>query len=178
MDENMSFMKLAADRYSVRQFQDKAIEQDKIDSILKAGHLAPTACNRQPQRILVINSEEGISKLRKCTMSHFGAPAAMLICYDKDACWCREYDGKLSGDIDASIVTTHMMLEATMLGIGTTWVMHFIPEAVREEFALPDNFEPVALLVMGYPAESSRPFPAHTSFVPMEDIVAYNEFNL
>lgn len=87
-----------------------------------------------------------MTKLRKCTECHFGAPAAILICYDKNECWQRKYDGKISGDIDASIVTTHMMLEATVLGVGTTWVMNFIPEAVREEFAIPTNIELVALL--------------------------------
>ena len=176
MSESMDFLKLAAERYSVRQFMDKIVEQDVINKILQAGHLAPTACNLQPQRILVINSTEGISKLRKCTVCHFNAPTAMLICYDKKECWRREYDGKSSGDIDASIVTAHMMLEAYTLGVGTTWVMHFIPEAVREEFAIPEDLEPVALLVMGYPAEDAKPFPGHSKFKPMEEIVAYNEF--
>lgn len=55
----------------------------------------------------------------------------MLICSDRDACWIRKYDQKKSYDIDAAIVTTHMMLEAENIGVGTTWVMHFIPEAVK-----------------------------------------------
>ena len=173
MSEYMDFLKLAAERYSVRQFNSEVIEQDIINKILKAGHLAPTACNCQPQRIIVINSTEGISKLRKCTVCHFNAPMAILICYDKKECWHREYDGKSSGDIDASIVTTHMMLEAYALGVGTTWVMHFIPEAVREGFALPDNIEPVSLLMMGYPSEDAKPFPGHSKFKPMEDIISY-----
>lgn len=176
MNDNMDFMKLAAERYSVRRFTNESIEQDKINKILEAGHLAPTACNKQPQRILVINSPEGLSKLRKCTGSHFNAPLAMLICYDKSECWYRDYDGKSSGDIDASIVTTHMMLEAYALGVGTTWVMHFIPEAVREEFAIPDNIEPVALLVMGYPSANAKPSSGHSQFRPMEEVVLYNEF--
>ncbi|WP_455716362.1 nitroreductase family protein [Anaerosporobacter sp.] len=176
MNENKDFLKVAAERYSVRKFNDKVIDQDTINKILKAGHLAPTACNRQPQRILVITSEEGISKLRKCTVCHFNAPYAMLICYEKNECWQREYDGKSSGDIDASIVTTHMMLEASSLGVGTTWVMHFIPEAIMEEFSIPDNIEPVALLVMGYPDENSKPFPGHFELKALEDIVSYNEF--
>lgn len=176
MSETMDFLKLAQERYSVRKFTDRKIEQNTIDQILKVGHLAPTACNRQPQRILVINNEDSISKLKKCTKCHFDAPAAMLICYDKEDCWQRKYDGEISGQIDASIVTTHMMLEAFALGVGTTWVMHFNPEAVKTEFAVPDNLEPVALLVMGYPAEDAKPFPGHSEFKPLEDIVSYNEF--
>lgn len=177
MNTNMNFLKLAEERYSVRKFIDKAVEQDTLSKIIKAGHVAPTACNRQPQRILVINSEESIAKLRKCTECHFGASTAILICYDKEECWKRKYDGKTSGDIDASIVTTHMMMEATSLGVGTTWVMHFNPEAVRVEFAIPDNIEPVAILVMGYPATDAKPFPGHMEFRPLEDIVRYNEFS-
>ena len=167
----MDFLKLAESRFSVRAFSDRKVEKDVIEKILRAGQLAPTACNFQPQRIMVLESEEALAKLRKCTRSHFGAPLAMLVCHDRDACWTREYDGKPSGDIDASIVCTHMMLEAAELGVGSTWVMHFIPEAVREEFRLPDNHEPTALLVMGYPKEGTVPSPMHTQTKPLEDMV-------
>ncbi len=176
MDHDINFLRLAEDRYSVRKFQNKPITQEDLNQILKAGHLAPTACNRQPQRIMVINDDIGLDKLRKCTHCHFNAPTAILVCYDKELCWVREFDGKNSGDIDASIVTTHMMLEAASIGVGTTWVMYFIPEAVREEFSIPDHLEPVALLVMGYPAEDSKPYPEHTKFRNMEDIVTYNKY--
>ena len=100
----------------------------------------------------------------------------MLICYNKNECWTRKYDGKTCGVADACIVTTHMMLEAEELGIGTTWVMHFDPEAMRCEFEIPDNIEPVALLVMGYPAEDAEPSPLHTEFRPMEELVVYDKF--
>jgi len=170
------YKQLITDRYSVRKFTDETIDEQIIKKILEAGQLAPTACNRQPQRILVINSEEGLINLRKCTGSHFGATAALLVCYDKTECWKREYDGKTSGDIDASIVTTHMMLAAAALGIGTTWVMHFIPEAVIEEFQIPSSMEPVALLVMGHPARDAEPFPGHCQCKPLEETVFYNKF--
>lgn len=172
----MGFLQLAEKRYSVRRFDSKPVEQEKIEAILRAGQVAPTACNLQPQKVLVIQSDDSLAKLRKCTGSHFNAPLAILTCYDKDLCWKRSYDGKSSGDIDASIVTTHMMLEAADLGIGSTWVMHFIPEAVREEFRLPENYEPVSILVMGYPAEDSKPAPAHTNIKPLPETVSYDEF--
>lgn len=173
----MDFLELARERYSVRKFTKQPIEKEKLDSILKAGLLAPTACNKQPQRVLVITGDDALARLRKCTACHFDAPAAMLVCYDKDECWKREFDGKNSGDVDASIVTTHMMLEAAQLGIGTTWVMYFIPEAVRVELEVPDNLEPVALLVMGYPAPDAKPAPAHTQTKAIEDIAYYDSFN-
>ena len=113
------FMRLASERYSVRKFDGRALEAEIIEKILRAGQLSPTACNRQPQRIAVITSPEGLEKLRRCTGSHFNAPAALLVCHDKEECWKRSYDGASSGDIDAAIVTTHMMLAAWTLGVGT-----------------------------------------------------------
>lgn len=169
----MDFLELAENRFSVRAFSDRKVERDVIDRILRAGQVAPTACNLQPQRIFVIESEEALMKLRKCTMSHFHAPLAFLVCYDRNECWKREYDGKPSGDIDASIVCTHMMLEAANLGVGSTWVMHYIPEAVRVEFELPDELESTALLVMGYPKEGTAPSPLHSKVKPLTDTVKF-----
>ena len=173
---NDEFLKLAEKRYSVRKFKDIHLEQEKINKILRAAMLAPTGCNNQPQRILVINSDDSIQRLKKCTKCHFDAPTAMLICYNKNECWTRKYDGKTCGVADACIVTTHMMLEAEELGIGTTWVMHFDPEAMRCEFEIPDNIEPVALLVMGYPAEDAEPSNLHSEFRPIEELVVYDKF--
>ncbi len=172
----MDFLKLAADRYSVRKFTNTHLGQDIIDKILKAGHLAPTGCNNQPQRILVLNNDEAIAKLKKCTKCHFDAPTAMLVCYNKDECWTRKYDGKTCGVADACIVTTHMMLEASSIGIGSTWVMHFDPAAMREEFSIPENIDPVALLVMGYPAPDAEPMALHSTFRPMDEVVFYDKF--
>lgn len=176
MAESMNFMQLAAERFSVRKFDGRPVERGVMEKILEAGRLAPTACNLQPQRILVIDAPDSLANLRMCTKSHFYAPAALLVCYDKNACWKREYDGKSSGETDAAIVTTHMMLEAWSLGVGTTWVMHFIPEAVRKELAVPETFEPAALLVMGYPAADAAPFPGHLSRKALSETVSYNAF--
>lgn len=172
----MDFMTLAAERYSVRKFKNEHLKKDAIDTILKAGHLAPTGCNAQPQRILVLNSDEEIEKLKECTKCHFDAPTAMLICYNKDECWLRKYDGASCGPIDASIVTTHMMLEAWEIGVGTTWVMYFDPFKMREQFNIPENIEPVALLVMGYPAEDAKPLNLHGEFRDMNEVVFYGSF--
>ena len=172
----MDFLKLASERYSVRKFEDKHLEQTLIDQILAAGHVAPTGCNYQPQRILVLNTDESIARLKKCTKCHFDAPTAMLICYNKEECWTRPYDGNQSGIVDASIVTTHMMLQAWEIGVGSTWVMHFNPFKMREAFNIPENIEPVALLVMGYPAPDAVPNERHTVYRPTEETVYYNKF--
>ncbi|MBQ7901847.1 MAG: nitroreductase family protein [Clostridia bacterium] len=172
----MSFLELARNRYSVRKFTDEPVSSELIDKILEAARVAPTGCNLQPYRILVIQSGEAVEKLKKCTKCHFGATAAMLVCCNKDECWVRKYDGAQSGVIDASIVTTHMMLEAAELGLGTTWIMHFDPKAMREEFNIPSNLEPVALLIMGHPAPDAQPLAMHSEFRPMDTLVKYDSF--
>lgn len=172
----MEFEKLIAERYSVRKFENKHLEQEVLDRILAAGHLAPTGCNYQPQRILVLNSDESIGKLKRCTKCHFDAPTAMLICYNKDESWKRPYDGALSAPVDAAIVATHMMLAAQNIGIGSCWVMHFDPFAMRTAFHIPENLEPVALLVMGYPHKDAAPIDMHTKFRPLDEVVHYDSF--
>ena len=172
----MDFLKFASERYSVRKFTDKHLEKEVIDKIIKAAHVAPTGCNYQPQRILVLNTDESMEKLKNCTRSHFNCPTAMLVCYNKNESWVRRYDGALSAPVDAAIVTTHMMFMAYELGVGTTWVMSFDPVKMREEFNIPDEFIPLALLVMGYPAPDATPLNLHSEFRPVEDVVSYESF--
>ena len=73
-------------------------------------------------------NEESLTKLKDCTKWHFDCKLAMLVCYNKDECWTRRYDGAQCGVVDASIVTTHLMLAAHEIGIGSTWVMSYNPE--------------------------------------------------
>ena len=85
----MNYRDIIADRYSVRKFRDEKLSKEVMDKIVEAGHLAPTACNLQPQRILVIDGDETLARLKECTRCHFDAPTAMLVCYDKSECWTR-----------------------------------------------------------------------------------------
>lgn len=172
----MDFLELAKERYSVRKFSDKKVEQEKLDLILEAGRIAPTAVNFQPQRILVIENEEGLEKLKSCTIYHFHAPMALLVCYDTNASWKRPYDKEDMGVVDASIITTQMMLQATNLGLGTTWVGHFDPIAIRSAFEIPDFLIPVALLPLGYPREDCIPHKLHGIRHDMDHTVFYNTF--
>lgn len=168
----MDFLTLAKERYSVRRFKPDPVPDEIVNKIIEAGLVAPTACNIQPEKIVVIRSEEGLEKLRRVTECHFGAPLAFLVSYDASLIWRRKFDGKSSGDIDASIVGTHMMLEAWSLGIGSTWVMYFIPEAAKCEFGLSETEEPVALLVMGYPADDAAPSRLHSLYRDRKEIVS------
>lgn len=172
----MDFEKVITERYSVRKFENKHLEQDIIDKILHAAHVAPTGCNFQPQRILVLNNTEALAKLKTCTKCHFDAPCAMLVCYNKDETWTRPYDGALSAPVDASIVATHIMLEAKNLDVGSCWVMHFDPFKMKEVFNIPQNIEPHALIVMGYPHSDAEPIEMHSKFRPLDDVVFYDSF--
>lgn len=157
----MEFFDLAKKRYSMLHYDTRRIEAAVLDKILEAGMLAPTACNNQPQRILIIRTPERKEKLEKICKSGLYYDTALLVCYDKTACWTRSFDQKSSGEIDASIVTTHMMLQATDLGVGSIWVMNWDPARMRAAFDLADELEPVALLILGYPGKDAAPRPGH-----------------
>ena len=172
----MDFEQLISQRYSVRSFTPEHLPQAVIDKILDAGHKAPTGCNYQPQRILVLNTDASIQKLRNCTKCHFFAPTAVLICHNQEESWVRKYDGALSSPVDAAIVATHMMLAAHNEGIGCCWVMHFDPAAIRQAYSIPENIVPTALLVMGYPAADAKPAQLHFKSRPIEEIVFYESF--
>lgn len=145
----MSLIDLMKARYSVRQYQSTPVEEEKLMAVLEAGRVAPTAANRQPQRIYVVRTPEALGKLAKAANIH-NPPLALIVCADKSEAWVRPIDQKDSCDIDASIVTDHMMLRATELGLGSLWICMFDPEIVRKEFALPENIVPVNILVLGY----------------------------
>jgi len=143
----MSFEKLIRERFSVREFKKNPVEREKLDKILQAGSIAPTARNQQPQRIKIIKTAQELAKIDECSPCRFGAPLVLLICYDKTAC-----EITLSGETDLGIVVTHMVLQAWELGIGSCWVHWFDRQKIRELFDLPDNFVPVTLLPLGYTA--------------------------
>lgn len=165
------FMEIAAERYSVRQFSSKLVEQEKIDKILEAGKLAPTAVNSQPQKIFVITSEEGMKKANEISPCIYGAPHAFLICYD-DSIVCPRGNGNY-GEIDCSIVLTHMVLEAWNIGVGTCIVGKFSPEDAVKAFNLPSNLHPVLLLPFGYPGDDAKPSDRHFASRDINDMVKY-----
>jgi len=172
----MEFEQLIRERYSVRNFKPTHLPSEILEKILQAGHLAPTGCNYQPQRILVLNTDQSIQRLKDCTKCHFGAPTALLVCYDTTESWHRPYDGALSAPVDAGIVATHMMLAAHNLGVGCCWIMHFDPLAMRNTFSIPSHIEPYALLVMGFPSAEAKPLPLHFQNRPFEETVVFDDF--
>ncbi len=146
----MDFLELAKHRCSNRSFTDKTIEKEKLKYILEAGRVAPTACNKQPQRIVVVQNPDNIVKVKKA-YNTFGSRCVLIICRDERDSLIREFDNKCSGDLDIGIVTDHMMLAAREKGIGSVMVGLFDPRIIREEFNIPEYILPTALLIMGYP---------------------------
>ena len=171
----MSFMELAKERYSERYFAPRPVEKEKIAKILEAGRTAPTACNYQPQRIYVMQSEEALKKVRSIRVSHFNAPLMLLVCYDTDTAWRnphdRCYDNYCSGEQDAAIVAATMMYEAEELGVHSVWLRGFDSQQVAETFGLPKNHIPVMMFAMGYPSDVTKPSPWHFQRKPLEETV-------
>ncbi len=173
----MEFFELLKKRYSCRNFSAKEVEKDKIERILEAARLAPTARNLQPQKILVLTEKSQLEKLNACTQYGWNAPVVMIVFYDQNTSYKRDkYDNKEFGDIDTSIVTTHMMLEAQDLRLGTTWIGSFDPQKITETYSVPQNLIPVAILPIGYPSEESSPGKLHFQRKETSDFVYWNEF--
>jgi len=171
----MDFITLAKQRYSVRSYTDRKVEPEKLEQILEAAHVAPTAANLQPVHLIVIQSEEGLAKVGKAA-GIYGAPLAIIVCADHSKAWMRPFDRKQSSDIDASILTDHMMLQATELGLGSVWVCYFKPDVLREEFKLPANLEPVNILAIGYAAEEGGdPDRFDKKRIPISQLVSYEK---
>ena len=176
----MDFMDISRKRITVRKFAQTLVEEEKIQKILEAGRWSPTAVNAQPQRILVLNTPESLAKVREfCSFGYdqkyvdlakecddkengkinlyYGAPLVLFVAYDRNSCWTHPQNGESSGATDATIVATHMMLEAASIDLGTVWISYFDEEKARELLCLPDNWQPVCMLYIGYPAEDFVP---------------------
>ena len=167
----MNFYELSRARYSVRKYAQKPVEEEVLRKVLEAGATAPTAKNLQPQRIYVLKSPEAIEKIRGITRCAFDAPVVLLVCGDTSEAWVNPFNNRSSAEMDCSIVTTQMMLQAQELGLGTCWVCWFDTELTKKTFNIPENQEVFALLPLGYPAEVSKPSAMHDSRKALEETV-------
>ena len=168
----MDFLELAKERYSVRKMTPEKIKQEDLDKILEAARLSPTAKNLQRERLLVVNTEEGIEKLKQCTACDFGASTIIVISYEKDDEHNESEEARKYGLIDTGIVVTHMCLEATSLGLGTTMVGLFDRELTKKLFNIPEKYQPELLLPIGY--IDRKPSILHEKRKSIEELVEYN----
>ncbi len=167
----MDFEEVIRERKATRKFSDKEVEQEKLERILEAGRLAPTAKNIQPIKIYVVRSEKGINSLDKATKCRYGAKVVLIVCGDKEKSYVK--DGSPIYQMDASIVATHMMLEATNVGIDNIWIELFDSEVLRNEFGIPENLVPVCLIPIGYKSKLCPPSPFHKVRKSIDKIVDY-----
>lgn len=149
----MAFLEIARQRYSVRKYQDRTVEKEKILQILEAARIAPSAVNFQPWHFIVLTDKSVIKKVAGTYSREWlqQAPVIIVACGDHQKSWKRK-DGKDHCDIDLAIAIDHMTLAAADLGLGTCWVCAFDAARCHEILELPDHLEVVALLPMGYPA--------------------------
>ena len=154
----MDFFDLSQQRYSVRAYKPDAVEDGKLQKILDAARLAPTAANRQPFQLIVIHTAGRQAELKRLYPRDWfsQAPIVIGVCALPSVAWVRK-DGKNYADVDATIAMDHLILAAADLGLGTCWVAAFDPAAARELLKLPDGVEPIAFTPLGYPADQRRP---------------------
>ncbi len=170
----MDFLELAKERYSVRKMSSQKVKEEDLNKILEAARLAPTAKNMQRQRLLVVNTEDGIEKMKQCTQCDFGASTIVVISYEKDDEINESEFSRKYGLIDTGIVATHMCLEATQLGLGTTMVGLFDRELTKKMFNIPSKYQPELLLPIGY--IDRKPSILHTRRKSINEITRYGKY--
>ena len=169
----MEFTDVITNRYSCKKYDGRSVSREQLEKILAAGRVAPTAKNLQEQHVYVVESEEGLAKIDKCTPCRYNAGTVLVVTYDKNNVY--EYqDGKRnSGMEDATIVATHMMLAATDAGVDSCWLNNFNPELTASALGLPQNEEILMLLDLGYAAEGAGPLENHFKRKELSETVSY-----
>ena len=174
----MTFLELAKKRYSCRNYADTPVENNKLDLILEAGRVAPSAVNFQPWHFIIIQEKENLHKIHSTYHREWfqSAPCVIIICGDHNQSWKRKQDGKDHCDTDVAITVDHMTLQATELGLATCWICNFDADKCIEIFALPEGIEPIVLLPVGYPLDETDPKRHSEKRKPKEEIVSYEKF--
>ena len=169
----MEFREVIKNRYSCKKFSGEKVAPEKIEAILEAGRVAPTAKNLQEQHIYVVQSEEMLAKIDALTPCRYNAPTVLVVAFDKNNVFTYPGEKRDSGVEDATIVATHMILAAEDEGVDSCWVNFFDPDKAVEALGLPENEEVLMLMDLGYAAEGAGPLPNHDSRKPLEETVTY-----
>ncbi|SHF01465.1 Nitroreductase [Mariniphaga anaerophila] len=155
----MKFSQLLTRRYSVRNFKSTPVDTQKLEQVLEAARMAPSAVNFQPWHFIVVQQVDNLAKLHQTYHRDWfrTAPVIIIACADHSQSWKRSIDGKDSGEIDVAIAIDHITLQAAELGLGTCWVCNFDTESCAEALKLPGCIEPIAMIPLGYPASDEIP---------------------
>jgi nitroreductase len=170
----VEFFDLISKRYSVRAYKPDPVEDEKLDKILEAARLAPTAANCQPFQIIVIHTSGRETELLGIYHRDWFTQAPLLICVVGVPAqgWVRSDDKRRYLDVDVAIVMDHLILAATDLGLGTCWIAAFNNREARRLLALPDEVEPLIFSPLGYPAD--QPVPKERK--PLTELVRYEQW--
>ncbi len=154
----MDFQELIRVRRSVRGYRPDAVDQDVLTRILDAGRLAPTACNLQPFRIIVVTEPETRARMHDVYSRAWlcAAPVILVGCVEPGKAW-RRRDGWNAAEVDLAIVMDHIVLAATEAGLGTCWVCAFDEAKAKEILAIPPGVRVIAMTPLGYPDASPPP---------------------
>jgi len=154
----MDFFELINKRYSVRAYKPKTVEEDKLQEILKAACIAPTAANKQPFCFIVVHTQGREQELQRIYKREwfYTAPVVICCCTLPAEAWTR-FDGKNYGEVDSTIAMDHLILAAADLGLGTCWIAAFDPLAAKEILGLPEGVEPITFTPLGYPDDEPKP---------------------
>ena len=169
----MEFKEVIRKRYSCKKYSDRPVEKEKLDAVLNAGRLAPTAKNLQEQHIYVVQSEEALAKIDAETPCRYGAPAVLVVAFDKTNVFTYPGEKRDSGVEDATIVATHMILAAADEGLDSCWINFFDPDKLAASLDLPENEEILMIMDLGYAADGTGPLPNHDSRKDITETVSY-----
>jgi nitroreductase len=171
----MTFIELAKRRYSCRNYDSRPVEQDKLDLILEAGRIAPSAVNYQPWHFIVIREKGNLKKIHDTYHREWfqAAPCVIVVCGDHDQSWERKQDGKDHCDIDIAIAVDHMTLQATELGLATCWICNFDKDKTTQTLNLTSYLEPIVILPVGYPLDKPDPSRHVEKRKKMQDIISF-----
>ena len=157
----MDFEEICKERYSTRDFSDKKADEKEVGRILKMIRFAPTALNRQPYKILVVESDEAIKKLESSKAVLYNSKTVLIICSDRANAWANRYSGETDVLIDTGIVVATALYAATECGLESCCICNFDPELLKREFGLPENLTADALIALGYKSENDKPSGRH-----------------
>ena len=169
----MEFTEVVKGRYSCKKYSDRPLEKEKLDAILEAGRVAPTAKNLQEQKVYVVQSAEMLAKIDGVTPCRYGAPTVLIVAFDKNNVFTYPGGMRDSGIEDATIVATHMMLAAAEAGLDSCWLNYFDPDKAAEALKLPEDETLVMFLDVGYGADGVRPLPNHEKTKSLDELVTY-----
>lgn len=169
----MEFTDLIQQRFSCKNFSDKAVPQEALDAVLAAGRLAPTAKNLQEQHIYVAQKPETLAVIDEATPCRYGAGTVLVVAYDRNNVFTYPGGKHNSGVEDAAIVATHMLLAAANAGLYSCWINFFNPEKLAAALGLPENESILMLLDLGYKAENVKPLAHHFQRKPLSETVTY-----